>query len=171
MKKYILILFLLAAASVNTFTQTDSLSAGWKTKEDFEAAEGNVKKFILWLQNNTPAQDKDLRKAVSAYVLKWFVDCPYIAISIDEKFELLNSGYTYEPDMLGIYMFGIGYYLIEHKNEKMGLKSVYAGYKSMLALYDTILKAESSATSKQLDEYKKLESSSELKSYIKDKYY
>ena len=171
MKKYILILFLLAATSVNTFTQTDSLSAGWKTKEDFEAAEGNVKKFISWLQNNTPAQDKDLRKAVSAYVLKWFVDCPYIAISIDEKFELLNSGYTYEPDMLGIYMFGIGYYLIEHKNEKMGLKSVYAGYKSMLALYDTILKAESSATSKQLDEYKKLESSSELKSYIKDKYY
>ncbi len=171
MKKYILILFLLAAASVNTFTQTDSLSAGWKTKEDFEAAEGNVKKFILWLQNNTPAQDKDLRKAVSAYVLKWFVDCPYIAISIDEKFELLNSGYTYEPDMLGIYMFGIGYYLIEHKNEKMGLKSVYAGYKSMLALYETILKAEPSATSKQLDEYKKLETSSELKSYIKDKYY
>ena len=171
MKKYILILFLLAAASVNTFTQTDSLSAGWKTKEDFEAAEGNVKKFILWLQNNTPAQDKDLRKAVSTYVLKWFVDCPYIAISIDEKFELLNSGYTYEPDLLGIYMFGIGYYLIEHKNEKMGLKSVYAGYKSMLALYETILKAEPSATSKQLDEYKKLESSSELKSYIKDKYY
>ena len=171
MKKYILILFLLAAASVNTFTQTDSLSAGWKTKEDFEAAEGNVKKFIVWLQNNTPAQDKDLRKAVSAYVLKWFVDCPYIAISIDEKFELLNSGYTYEPDMLGIYMFGIGYYLIEHKNEKMGLKSVYAGYKSMLALYETILKAEPSATSKQLDEYKKLETSSELKSYIKDKYY
>lgn len=171
MKKYILILFLLAATSVNTFTQTDSLSAGWKTKEDFEAAEGNVKKFISWLQNNTPAQDKDLRKAVSAYVLKWFVDCPYIAISIDEKFELLNSGYTYEPDMLGIYMFGIGYYLIEHKNEKMGLKSVYAGYKSMLALYETILKSEPSATSKQLDEYKKLESSSELKSYIKDKYY
>ena len=171
MKKYILILFLLAVTSVNTFTQTDSLSAGWKTKEDFEAAEGNVKKFIVWLQNNTPAQDKDLRKAVSAYVLKWFVDCPYIAISIDEKFELLNSGYTYEPDMLGIYMFGIGYYLIEHKNEKMGLKSVYAGYKSMLALYETILKAEPSATSKQLDEYKKLETSSELKSYIKDKYY
>lgn len=171
MKKYILILFLLAAGSPNIFTQTDSLSAGWKTKEDFEAAEGNVKKFILWLQNNTPAQDKDLRKDVSAYVLKWFVDCPYIAISIDEKFELLKSGYTYEPDMLGIYMFGIGYYLIEHKNEKMGLKSVYEGYKSMLALYDTILKAEPTATNKQLDEYKKLESSSELKSYIKDKYY
>ena len=68
MKKYILIIFLLAATSVNTFTQTDSLSAGWKTKQDFEAAEGNVKKFILWLQNNTPAQDKDLRKDVSAYV-------------------------------------------------------------------------------------------------------
>lgn len=171
MKKYILILFLLASGSANIFTQTDSLSAGWKTKEDFEAAEGNVKKFIVWLQNNTPAQDKDLRKDVSAYVLKWFVDCPYIAISIDEKFELLKSDYTYEPDMLGIYMFGIGYYLIEHKNEKMGLKSVYAGYKSMLTLYDTILKAEPTATNKQLDEYKKLESSSELKSYIKDKYY
>lgn len=171
MKKYILILFLLAAGNVITFTQTDSLSAGWKTKEDFEAAEGNVKKFILWLQTNTPSQDKDLRKDVSAYVLKWFIDCPYIAISIDEKFELLKSGYTYEPDMLGIYMFGIGYYLIEHKNEKMGLKSVHAGYKSMLTLYDTILKSEPSATNKQLDEYKKLESSSELKSYIKDKFY
>lgn len=171
MKKYILILFLLAAGNVITFTQTDSLSAGWKTKEDFEAAEGNVKKFILWLQTNTPSQDKDLRKDVSAYVLKWFIDCPYISISIDEKFELLKSGYTYEPDMLGIYMFGIGYYLIEHKNEKMGLKSVHAGYKSMLTLYDTILKSEPSATNKQLDEYKKLESSSELKSYIKDKFY
>jgi hypothetical protein len=171
MKKYILILFLLAAGSVSIYTQTDSLSTSWKTKEDFEAAEGNVKKFILWLQTNTPSQDKDLRKTVSAYVLKWFVDCPYISISVDEKFELLKSGYTYEPDMLGIYMFGIGYYLIEHKNEKMGLKSVYAGYKAMLALYDTILKSEPSATNKQLDEYKKLESSSELKSYIKDKYY
>lgn len=153
------------------FSQSDSLTMDWKTKEEFEAAEGNVKKFIIWLETNTPAKDTDLRKSVSAYLLKWFVGCPYISISIDEKFELLKTGYKYEADMLGIYMYGIGYYLIEHKNEKMGLKSVYAGYKAMLALYETILKDEPSAVNDILKNYNDLEKNSELKSYIKDKYY
>lgn len=160
--------FLIFVSSI-CFSQTDSLLMDWKTKEDFQKSEVNVQKFILWLEYNSPASDTALRKSVSSYVLAWLVGCPYVSISIDGNFTLIKTNYKYEPQMLAAYMFGIGYYLIEHKDEKQDVKAIYRGIIGMLNLYETILKVEPDMTNNMLDKYKKLESKGELKKYIEDK--
>ena len=168
LKIYSIILLLLAFSQIS-YSLNDSLLTEWNTKEDYEKSEQVVLKFILWLEQNPFTKDEDDRKVVAAYVLKWFIGCPYVSMSIDNKFILLNTDYKYEPIMLGAYMFGMGYYLLTNKGEKEGANSIHRGIVGMLNLYSSILKAEPDATNTMLDSYQALFNKNELKKYIKNK--
>lgn len=170
MKKigYLILLFL---PCYHVVSQNISGNTEWKTKADFKAAEPKIIENILWLEKTPFVSDTTLRKNVGAYVFKWMIDCPYITLGMDLKFEgvlLKDDKCQYCHIIAAMFLMGKTLSLIENSEKPDELKANIRGIESMITIYNEIIKQKGeSAKNAIMENYLSLKTQNKLEDYVK----
>lgn len=170
MKKIYYLIFLIFPY-FHVVSQNISGNSDWKTKEDFKAAEPKIIENILWLEKTPFSPDTTLRKNVGAYVFKWIIDCPYITLGMDLKFEgvLLKDDKCQNCHIIAaMFLMGKTLSLIENLEKPDECKANIRGIESMISIYNEIVKQKGESVKNSIMEnYISLKKQNKLEEYVK----
>lgn len=155
-KPLLLFAMILISGSVCSQTLTDQ---DWSSEEDFRVVEPVVTENIIWLENHPLATPENDTKALTAYVLNWISEVPYLEIEYNELFisQLSNSKrYKFGEKFRVTYLFGKSYYLIENPGDDDEAKASARGIEGMVTVYGELLKTDPSVRNSLLEKYSRL---------------
>ncbi len=141
----------------------------WDSEESFRRDEQYIINDILWLEENPFAAKENNTKAISDYVIKWLAETPYVSVRLDEKFTggiVQNKKYKYSDKIRVTYLFGKSLYVIEHQGEPDEAAASLRGLEGVVKVYKEILTIDQKAKHRELEFYKELYDSGQLKDYV-----
>ena len=142
----------------------------WATEKDFRDAEPMVIQNILWLEENPLANESNDTKAISEYVIEWLSESPYITVRFDEVFTsgiIYDRRYKYADKFRVTYLFGKSLHVMLNPSKADEGLACIRGVEGMIRVYEELLKFDSEAKRKELDNYLRLYKNGQLESYVR----
>ena len=134
-----------------------------KTKEDYAKYEQDVINGYNWLVKTPVGENRQRRKEISAFLMKWMTGSPNVSLELSEKIvTYMDCG-----ECLMIFMSGWTNYALTTKDFNNKLKGNLAGTKSVIEFYKKNKK--SLGKNKAIEKFIKLDNKNELEDYIKSK--
>ncbi len=143
------------------------------TKEDYAPYEPDIVKCVDWLISTPIDKEREKRKEVSAFLIKWVSGSPSVHVSLDEK----NLSFMDEkvPELLLVFIGGWVKNTIETNNYKNTVAKAkedtdgmvagnMAGIEAVINFYNNNKKLL--PKNKSIENYIKLQKKGKLKSYI-----
>ncbi len=166
MRVYVIFISLIIS-SLNLFAQT-TIDANWESESDFRKDEPKVIENIVWLEANPIASATNNTKDITAYVVNWLSNCPYVTVLYDEVFlEGLanNKKYKFSEKFRVTYLFGKSYYLLLNPGDPNEAKACARGIEGMVKVYRELKKVDPDAKHSMLEKYSRLEKKGKIEAY------
>lgn len=135
MKKFALVLLLLALGTGGAFAQTvfEVPAYSFRKPADYAKYEADIVKAANWLEENPLGKSIDKRKEINTFVLEWLMGTDKVTISLSEKL----LAYTEKnPDLLGVYMASYARYELAHPESESDVDAIKAALLSIAAVYE-----------------------------------
>ncbi|OFX74817.1 MAG: hypothetical protein A2X12_04405 [Bacteroidetes bacterium GWE2_29_8] len=163
--KNIFSIIFLAILFINgAFAQKTDFNTDWYSEDDYKFVEKNIYENILWLENDPTKQNDSLRQCISNVVLKWIMGTQYLIVDIDvEYMKFIPKDYKYIDYINPMFVFGKAKYIIDNIDNKNEQTANIAGLKSMLKIYNYVVKKDRKA---KLDIFEKLKKYDKANTHI-----
>ncbi len=167
-RRFILLLITPAIFSFQLQAQVIT-EQNWQTEDEFRQVEDNIKQSIIWLEENPMATISNDTKAITAYVLNWLSNAPYLSVTYDEVFleGLTNKKYKFADKFRVTYLLGKSYYVITHHEDTMANEAGASarGIEGMVRVYQELIKVDPSVKHRVLEKYCRLSRQAKLDEY------
>lgn len=164
-----LVLSLVVLMGVSTAFAQHVGNTDWDSEESFRQDEQYIINDILWLEENPFATKDNNTKVISDYVIRWITETPYVSVKFDEIFTggiVNNKKYKYSDKIRVTYLFGKSLYVIEHQGEPNETAASLRGLEGVVKVYREIISVDPNAKHKELEYYKELFDSHQLRDYV-----
>ncbi len=165
---YLLLLLFVA----NSLFAQEVSNTDWVTEDDFRKDEQKVANDIIWLEENPYATVSNDTKAITSYVLDWVTKTPYLSVTNEEIFteNIINSKkYKYAEKFRVTYLFGKSVYAIQNQDNPNEVDACLRGLTGMIKVYEEILKEDPKASNRDLNYYRDMYYSDNLKGFVQTK--
>lgn len=98
----------------------------WEVAADYEKDRDLVKKTLRWLCVTPLGADIQQRSVANAFVMEWLAGTPSFTIEIKSDYLQFTQEH---PELLFTFIHGVGYYMMDHPEEKAELKLYNEGFK------------------------------------------
>jgi hypothetical protein len=142
--------------------------SNWESESDFRRDEPKIIENILWLEANPIASTANNTKDITAYVIDWLSNCPYVTVLYDEMFlENLahNKKYKFSEKFRVTYLFGKSYYILLNPDDSNEVKASARGIEGMVKVYRELKKIDPDVKHRLLEKYSRMEKKGKIEAY------
>lgn len=137
MKRCLLCLmtFILCISSFTLSAQDFNVpeAAVLKTADDYKTYEKDVIDGINWITNTPLDEQKDKRKEVNAFLMRWMTGTPTVSIEVSSYLVEISEK---NPELLILFLSGWTKFAIENPDNSDAFQGNLAGMKMVLEVYE-----------------------------------